>query len=271
MRHTHQGKPCSGKDCAMGNPRVVVGVESHAFVGDGPECMGILGYAFGDARHGDLCEQPRSAPIHNVKVRPGQVTDGMVEAFRRAAGYDTSADRAARHREGLLAALRHRETEVRDTSVMTRKQRIAERTRDLLDEIVEESHVSPASVGEVADEIARYVLELDASGAARGLHLEVINRLNAEWAKRNRSRLDRCTHGADCQVHPDANQVHNFDDMPLSADVAARLAWMEQQRSGKSADTPPTLWDADPHCDHEVVAAPGGGIMCSQCPGWYCV
>jgi len=79
-----------------------------------------------------------------------------------------------------------------DGAAMTREQRIAKRTRDPLDEIVEESHVSPASVSEVADEIARYVIGLTDSGAAHGLHREVINRLNAEWAKRNRA----CRQGA---------------------------------------------------------------------------
>ena len=30
------------------------------------------------------------------------------------------------------------------------------------------------------------------------------------------------------------------------------------------------LWDADPDCDHEVVNAPGGGVKCNKCPGWFC-
>lgn len=30
------------------------------------------------------------------------------------------------------------------------------------------------------------------------------------------------------------------------------------------------LWDADPDCDHDVVCAPGGGIKCTKCPGWFC-
>ena len=31
------------------------------------------------------------------------------------------------------------------------------------------------------------------------------------------------------------------------------------------------LWDADPNCDHEVVDAPGGGVKCTKCPGWFCL
>ena len=30
------------------------------------------------------------------------------------------------------------------------------------------------------------------------------------------------------------------------------------------------LWNAKPDCDHEIEAAPGGGIRCTKCPGWYC-
>jgi hypothetical protein len=30
------------------------------------------------------------------------------------------------------------------------------------------------------------------------------------------------------------------------------------------------LWDADPKCDHEVVDAPGGGVKCNKCKGWFC-
>ena len=30
------------------------------------------------------------------------------------------------------------------------------------------------------------------------------------------------------------------------------------------------LWDADPDCDHEVVDAPGGGVVCLKCGGWFC-
>lgn len=30
------------------------------------------------------------------------------------------------------------------------------------------------------------------------------------------------------------------------------------------------LWDADPNCEHEVYCAPGGGVKCKHCPGWFC-
>lgn len=30
------------------------------------------------------------------------------------------------------------------------------------------------------------------------------------------------------------------------------------------------LWAADPDCDHDVQCAPGGGVKCTKCPGWFC-
>lgn len=30
------------------------------------------------------------------------------------------------------------------------------------------------------------------------------------------------------------------------------------------------LFNADPTCDHRIVAAGGGGVRCIKCPGWFC-
>lgn len=30
------------------------------------------------------------------------------------------------------------------------------------------------------------------------------------------------------------------------------------------------LWDADPKCRHKIVDAPGGGVKCTKCGGWFC-
>jgi hypothetical protein len=30
------------------------------------------------------------------------------------------------------------------------------------------------------------------------------------------------------------------------------------------------LWHADPNCQHDIRSAPGGGVKCSKCPGWFC-
>lgn len=56
----------------------------------------------------------------------------------------------------------------------------------------------PGTVDEVADEIARFVLELEDAGIANGVLHGVINRLNAEYAARSRvepCRVGRCRHG----------------------------------------------------------------------------
>lgn len=124
-----------------------------------------------------------------AKVRPGRVTDAMVEAYAETTA-GMAPHRPATIRDGLVAALKQREIERRaDPRTMTREQRIAERTRDLLDEIVDvPSDPYPASVGEVADEIARYVLELDASGAARGLADKVFEALYRGFVEAGRER-----------------------------------------------------------------------------------
>lgn len=30
------------------------------------------------------------------------------------------------------------------------------------------------------------------------------------------------------------------------------------------------LYNADDDCDHDVQPAPGGGVKCTRCPGWFC-
>ena len=30
------------------------------------------------------------------------------------------------------------------------------------------------------------------------------------------------------------------------------------------------LFDADPNCKHDIVCAPGGGVKCTKCRGWFC-
>ena len=30
------------------------------------------------------------------------------------------------------------------------------------------------------------------------------------------------------------------------------------------------LLGGDPNCEHNVVAAAGGGVKCTKCPGWFC-
>lgn len=42
----------------------------------------------------------------------------------------------------------------------------------------------------------------------------------------------------------------------------------EKARLGEPTTLP--LYHADPNCDHRVVSAPGGGVKCRFCRGWYC-
>lgn len=30
------------------------------------------------------------------------------------------------------------------------------------------------------------------------------------------------------------------------------------------------LYNADPNCKHELYNAPGGGVKCKHCSGWFC-
>jgi len=30
------------------------------------------------------------------------------------------------------------------------------------------------------------------------------------------------------------------------------------------------LWQAKPDCRHHIICAPGGGIVCTKCRGWFC-
>jgi hypothetical protein len=41
----------------------------------------------------------------------------------------------------------------------------------------------------------------------------------------------------------------------------------EEKKPSKYEDE---LFGADPNCDHDVRPAPGGGVKCTKCPGWFC-
>jgi hypothetical protein len=32
----------------------------------------------------------------------------------------------------------------------------------------------------------------------------------------------------------------------------------------------PDLLGANPNCEHNIVTAPGGGVKCTKCKGWFC-
>ena len=44
-------------------------------------------------------------------------------------------------------------------------------------------------------------------------------------------------------------------------------AWTKRPKRTPDKDG---LLDADPKCKHKIVDAPGGGIKCTKCSGWFC-
>jgi hypothetical protein len=70
----------------------------------------------------------------------------------------------------------------------------------------------------------------------------------------------------------DAGLVGSLEAMP----VAIKVMGMCQRFLDDSAKPvimkckTEELFGADPNCDHEVIAQPGGGIKCTKCPGWFC-
>lgn len=121
------------------------------------------------------------------RIRPSRITDGQVEAFARASGYRELEEDAIR--AGLVASYVRREVERVTTPELSHPD---------LDPY-------PGTIGDVADEIARFVLELEASGVARGLAGMVAERL---WIGRH---TDPCSCPApyglsvapnpDCRIH----------------------------------------------------------------------
>lgn len=41
-----------------------------------------------------------------------------------------------------------------------------------------------------------------------------------------------------------------------------------EETPGETEDS--ELWDADPNCEHDIKAQPGGGVRCLKCSGWFC-
>ena len=45
---------------------------------------------------------------------------------------------------------------------------------------------------------------------------------------------------------------------------------LDEEAKSPTSYTNDDLFDADLNCKHEVVSAPGGGVKCTKCPGWFC-
>lgn len=67
------------------------------------------------------------------------------------------------------------------------------------------------------------------------------------------------------------------EDVPSFEDTRWTTGWnlMNEEYVGAEEDKTvkgyaDELYDADPNCDHVIVNAPGGGVKCEKCSGWFC-
>lgn len=44
----------------------------------------------------------------------------------------------------------------------------------------------------------------------------------------------------------------------------------EESQALPVKENPEELWEADPNCVHDIQHAPGGGVKCTKCRGWFC-
>lgn len=51
---------------------------------------------------------------------------------------------------------------------------------------------------------------------------------------------------------------------------APRFIDQKSRAAGEREEREQELWDADANCAHVVKSAPGGGIRCIKCRGWFC-
>lgn len=112
--------------------------------------------------------------------------------------------------------------------------------------------------------------------------------LNAQVTKRLLEMRQRQQSAAQPQTTPDAasavaGKVAEWIDVQLEfgaggnlEDLIRRTLKDFTERQTKQSRVLPLetyggeLWEADPKCDHVVIDAPGGGIKCTKCMGWFC-
>ncbi len=77
-------------------------------------------------------------------------------------------------------------------------------------------------------------------------------------------------------LRPAPTFEHN--EAPVSADlkltedfanfiIGTSIPFIQQINEWNGNDD---LFDANPHCIHDVVGASGGGVKCTKCTGWFC-
>lgn len=81
-----------------------------------------------------------------------------------------------------------------------------------------------------------------------------------------------------CPVHAGTHVRFFGAVVPLKEQPRDRCYWTipgeecEHLRDGDRDDVwgHEELYQADRECRHRVVSAPGGGVKCVKCPGWFC-
>lgn len=94
--------------------------------------------------------------------------------------------------------------------------------------------------------------------------------------KRSREDFDfmvLCAHKGNMGLY------HTLKDASLPADIqkwretqakAVAEAAQRDEQTHQALPERDELWDADPKCQHDIQIAPGGGVKCTKCRGWFC-
>lgn len=94
--------------------------------------------------------------------------------------------------------------------------------------------------------------------------------------KMHNAMMQKVNHGASFY---DAELIREMAEAPIHAarlllvtedDSAAKSEFPTFREVVANEDREQPLYDADPNCMHEIVDAPGGGVRCEKCGGWFC-
>lgn len=180
------------------------------------------------------------------KIRPGRITDEQVEAFGQAV--NKAADESGAElcitdsviRAGLIAAYTRRELE--------------NRTTPTLHPINLDPY--PGTVSEVADEIARFVLELESAGIARGVAGMVLDRIRdarrMDVVERKVCKVENHRDGRDAATVRVRYQYANEGVQRWTVDMCDRhgtLTYERYVREGKrNVEIMPAGWTPESDC-----------------------
>jgi hypothetical protein len=143
-------------------------------------------------------------PVHDAPEPEPATTDDMVEAFRDACDvYDPLDEPSVR--AGLAAALATMEGA---PEITARRIDAAKAMRAFTGRDADGVRQWAGSVSEVADEIARYVMKLERSGAARGVVASLLDWIQTYEQEDTLKQAHECTGNAWCLAHPSENGPH---------------------------------------------------------------